>query len=60
MRGEDLTPFPGQLRQARMAGARPVVPRMRGQQAGGPQLMRVAERVGFAQASATSQALRPG
>ena len=44
MRGEDLAHRSlGQLRQARMAGTRPVIARMRGQQTGRPQLVRVTE-----------------
>jgi hypothetical protein len=43
-RGEYLAHCPlSQLRQARMAGTRPVVAGLRGQQPGGPHLMRVAE-----------------
>jgi hypothetical protein len=43
-RGEYLANCPlSQLRQARMAGTRPVVAGLRGQQPSGPQLMRVAE-----------------
>jgi hypothetical protein len=61
VRGENLAHRSlGQLGQARMAGARPVVPRMRRQQAGGPQLVRVAElgRLRTSQRNKSSSCLR--